>query len=123
MHDLQTIIALNAVAGTAQLTGQQPAAKDVDLESGLLGVIASLRRQGRFVVVEYEGLHLTRAESFGEEHLALAAFNAPVTVGQHRAFYAPAGTPHLTLGDYYASKAETPSADVNPENPAAIGTR
>lgn len=102
MHDLNTIAALNDKAAAAARTSQF---HGVDLESTLVGTLAHLRAQGRYVVATYDGLHLTALESFSNETDALAVLRAPCTVGEHRHFYAPAA-PVKTLGDYVTQKAE-----------------
>ena len=105
MHDLNTIVALNAQAAAQAVSSQF---HGVDLDSTLLGTLNHLRQQGRYVVASYDGLHLTAIESFSREEDALAVLRAPTTVGEHRHFYAPI-LPVKTLGDYVTQKSEVAS--------------
>lgn len=76
MHDLNTIIRLNTEA--------------------FADSIANHRRQGRFVLAKYEGLHLSSIETFTDARLAQDAFDTAAAKRDpsgRTVLFAPVGAP------------------------------
>lgn len=69
MHDLNTINRLNAETHA--------------------DAINAARRQGKYVVALYAGLHLVGFSSHDDSRSVVSAFGAPVEAGERRVIYGP----------------------------------
>lgn len=87
MHDLNTIVRRNAEAFAAS--------------------IQNYRRQNRWVLAKYAGLHLESIETFTDQASAQVAFEAAMRdpSAARTVLFAPMPAPSdVTLGDYIARK-------------------
>ena len=69
MHDLNTINRLNAEAHA--------------------DAINAARRQGKYVVATFAGLHVVGVASFSDSRSAVSALTAPVEASERRVIYGP----------------------------------